>query len=150
MKHLRLAITTACIGGLIATAVPIQAATTFAPYSVALSPQENRQIQAQNAALARELGLTVTLVDAVARELSLKTPKSQFSYGRFLSDIRAQARKSSLCDPKSINLKTLLCARPPCWHSKLHNAPLTKAAWQMPKPHSASSPFCVRRNRLKD
>ena len=55
-KLLIRAIIAASIGALIATAMPIQAATTFAPYSVALSPQENRQIQAQNAALARELG----------------------------------------------------------------------------------------------
>lgn len=106
MKRLRLALSTASICALIATAVPIQAATTFAPYSVALSPQENRQIQAQNAALARALGLTVNLVDAVARELGLKTPKSQFSYGRFLSDIRTQAGKAKELRAQIVTLRS--------------------------------------------
>lgn len=80
----------------IGTTPAVYAATTYAPYSELLTAEQTRQVRASNIALAKELDLTEALIEAIANQLGLKTPKSQFGYARFIGDIRKQASDAKL------------------------------------------------------
>lgn len=87
---------------------PVAAASisTLPEYGVPLSPEETRNMRDQIARLSRDLGLSQELIAAIAKVLGLKTPKSQYSFAKFIGDVGAKANEGKALFGKLVELKT--------------------------------------------